>query len=212
MRIGKSATVSRQPAAQTSGSDASIQFAQPGSVTRLARRSLYSQILPRTLSLRRPARALQKKSRSQNPALLVLKHLQTLSFTLLHSFAFPKWQSPCFQSTAHSLAKNTRGGGYRLEVKLECFDYSARCNDMTRATTAQNPSHHGISGSRERGRDQCPAEIPPAARPARPGATLRFAAGEAVGEPGRRNQKAAEEETFPCLCTMSSSSAADAPA
>jgi hypothetical protein len=36
---------------------------------------------------------------------------QQLAHSFAHSFAFPKWQSPCFQSTAHSLAKNTRVGG-----------------------------------------------------------------------------------------------------
>jgi hypothetical protein len=204
MRIGNSATVTRQPAAQTSGSDTSIRFAQPGTVTQLGTQSL--RIPPTRL---RPLFSIGSALFAPYAEIdsIIFSHLRTLSFSVARL-------SSLFSVPPALLVKNTGGGGWRshpepkstasrasevrkypLEVKLEDFDYSAGCKDMAPATTAQNPSHHGITGSLERGRYQCPA-----ARPARPSATLR-------------NQRAAaEEETFPCPCTMLSSSAADAPA
>jgi len=117
MRIENSAAVTRQAPAQTSGSGASTKFAKAESSTRLARRSPSM----RPSALKPPAffNELRPLPPLLKMALPVFKHLRTLSFTLLHFFALPKWQSTCFQSTAHSLTKTTGGGGAALQEKLE---------------------------------------------------------------------------------------------
>jgi hypothetical protein len=95
MRIEGSAAGTRQIAAQTSGTDAATQFAPPERST-----------LPVSVSLFFNKFCTLYKTCKNRP--FVSNQLRTLYF---HSLAFPKWQSPCFQSTAHSWPKTTRGGG-----------------------------------------------------------------------------------------------------
>jgi hypothetical protein len=96
----------------------------------------------RAVSNVRPGEGTSKKvafPKSETSWLMCSQHL---AHSFIHSFAFSKWQNPCFQSTAHSFAKNTRGGGRHLMryLRISLDDIANPCIMNTSIKPARNPS------------------------------------------------------------------------
>jgi len=75
-------------------------------------------------------------------SLLPLTYFQYLAHSSLHSFALPKWQSPCFQSVAHSFTKTPGVGGSTLKcyLRIRPEDAANPCTMNTSVKSVRNSS------------------------------------------------------------------------